>query len=280
MRRSGWWYYYALALLYKIPEGTLLLALFSLAAGAMTIRSRESVADEIALWTVPVVILFSMSFLTDINLGLRYVLPILPYLFIATGKVVPWVLSMGGAGKRVIGSVAAGSLALTLAATYMISPNYLAYFNFGPRGPDREPARLIDSNLDWGQDLIGLHKWCRETIPGERIGLAYFGQINPSIFALRGEPFPWFLPPVRPGTTEPLDPALASTLVGPAKRVEPGYYAVSRTALYGLPWRFYDPDPKALMPAWNAAKPGAFSYFQAMTPFKTIGHSINIYRVD
>ena len=33
----------------------------------------------------------AMSFLTDINLGLRYVLAILPYVFIATGKVVPWM---------------------------------------------------------------------------------------------------------------------------------------------------------------------------------------------
>ena len=79
IRRTGWWYYYPLALLYKIPEGTWLLIVLSLVAGVATIRSRGRWFDEIALWTVPVVMLFSMSFLTDINLGLRYVLPILPY---------------------------------------------------------------------------------------------------------------------------------------------------------------------------------------------------------
>ena len=36
-----------------------------------------------------------MSFLTDINLGLRYVLSIFPYVFIAAGKVVPWVEGVG-----------------------------------------------------------------------------------------------------------------------------------------------------------------------------------------
>ena len=66
------------------------------------------------------------------------------------------------------------------------------------------PARLIDSNLDWGQDLVGLQKWWKEKIPGQPIGLAYFGQINPSIFKLRGEPFDWFLPPVKPGRLAPM----------------------------------------------------------------------------
>ena len=39
-----------------------------------------------------------MSFLTDINLGLRYVLSIAPYVFIAAGKVVPWVEGLRGLG--------------------------------------------------------------------------------------------------------------------------------------------------------------------------------------
>ena len=86
----------------------------------------------------------------------------------------------------------------------MIHPHYLAYFNWASGGPDQRPPRLIDSNLDWGQDLVALQKWWQETIPGEPIGLAYFGQINPSIFKLRGEPFDWFLPPVKPGTVHPI----------------------------------------------------------------------------
>ena len=202
LERTGWWYYYILALLYKIPEGTLLLIVLSVAAGAMTIRSRTALFDELTLWIVPCVVLFTMSFLTDINLGLRYVLGILPYLFIATGKVVPWIARMSGKTRDVLGSIAAGSLVLTVIATAAISPHYLAYFNWVSGGPDRVPARLIDSNLDWGQDLVGLKKWCDETMPGRPIGLAYFGQINPSIFAMRGQPLRWFLPPVRPGTTD------------------------------------------------------------------------------
>ena len=97
-----------------------------------------------------------------------------------------------------------GALGSTITASVWIHPHYLAYFNWASGGPDRAPARLIDSNLDWGQDLVGLQKWWKETIPDQPIGLAYFGQINPSIFKLRGDSFDWFLPPVRPGTAQPM----------------------------------------------------------------------------
>ena len=167
----------------------------------------------------------------------------------------------------------------------LIHPHYLAYFNWASGGPDRVPARLIDSNLDWGQDLVGLQKWWKETIPDQPIGLAYFGQINPSIFALRGEPFRWFLPPARPETVGPMARVPDPALHGPAPRLEPGYYAVSTSLIYGLPCRLYDPAPlrefpQALSPKWNANEPGAFSYFQQCKPIKAIGHSIYIYRLS
>ena len=215
IRRSGWWYYYICTLLYKVPEGTWLLVLLSLAAAAATVRSPVARADELMLWSTPAVVLFSMSFLTDINLGIRYVLGIFPYVFIATGKVVPWILGMRAIGKYFIGTAAAAALALSIAATASIHPHYFAYFNWSSGGPERVPPRLIDSNLDWGQDLVGLERWWKKTIPGERIGLVYFGQINPSLFALRGESFPWFLPPIPAGQVQLMLESFRPVLIGP-----------------------------------------------------------------
>ena len=208
LKRTGWWYYYLLTLIYKVPEGTWLLVILSLASLRFVGRSSALWAEEITLATVPVVIFVSMSFLTDINLGLRYVLAILPYFFISTGKLVPWTFGLAGARKWVMTALILGALGSTIAASVWIYPNYLAYFNWASGGPDEKPARLIDSNLDWGQDLVGLQKWWKATIPGQPIGLAYFGQINPSIFKLRGDSFDWFLPPVKSGiarqTAQPL----------------------------------------------------------------------------
>ena len=69
-------------------------------------------------------------------------------------------------------------------------------------------------------------------------------------------------------------------LVGPAPRLEAGYYAVSINSLYGLPWRYYDPAPALVSPQWNTDRFGAFSYFRELRPERTIGHSINIYRLS
>ena len=283
LRRTGWWYYYLLALVYKLPEGTWLLIVLSLASLRFVGRTAAEWADEIALGTVPVVILFSMSFLTDINLGLRYVLAILPYVFVSVGKLVPWTLGLSGPRRWATGALLAGALGSTIAASVGIYPNYLAYFNWASGGPDETPARLIDSNLDWGQDLVALQKWWNATIPGQPIGLAYFGQINPSIFKLRGESFDWFLPPAKSGAVRPMSQSPNPLLIGPAGKLSPGYYAVSVTLLYGLPWRLYDPcsllQPRAAWsPVWNAQE-DAFWYFRQFRPERRIGHSIYVYHL-
>ncbi len=93
-------------------------------------------------------------------------------------------------------------LGLTAAAALSIHPHYLAYFNAVSGGPDRGSRHLIDSNLDWGQDLVNLRKWLEKNAPGEEVGLAYFGQIHPRIFEARGEEFRWFMPPPIPGHDE------------------------------------------------------------------------------
>jgi hypothetical protein len=287
MRRSGWWYYYLCTLLYKVPEGTWLLVLLSLLLLVFKRRPREAWADEFCLWTVPVVVLFSMSFLTNINLGLRYVLSIAPYVFIAAGKVVPWVEGFSGLRRRIGRTFTLAALGLTVAGALWIHPHYLAYFNWVSGGPDRVPVRLIDSNLDWGQDLVGLRAWCREHAQGQPVGLAYFGQINPSMdaFAQPGDRFDWFLPPVKPGSTV-LMPRKRGIppprVVGPARNLVPGYYAVSASLVYGLPWRLYDPSPArpdAWAPVWNADR-DAFGYFRLFQPIRAIGHSIYVYKLS
>ena len=68
-------------------------------------------------------------------------------------------------------------------------------------------------------------------------------------------------------------------LVGPARRLAPGYYAVSASLVYGLPWRLYDPSPDAWAPVWNAER-NAFSYFQQFEPIRPIGHSIYVYKLS
>jgi 4-amino-4-deoxy-L-arabinose transferase-like glycosyltransferase len=265
MRSSGWWYYYLATLLYKLPEGTCLLLALSILPLVLIKRSSTAWADEIAVATIPLVIFVTMSFLTDINLGLRYVLGMLPFLYIGAGRIAPWIEQLARPTREIASAVVLALLASTIAATASIHPHYLAYFNWTSGGPDRVPARLIDSNLDWGQDLIGLKNWCRRNIPGQPIGLAYFGQINPTIFTKRDEPFPWYLPPIPDGAADLMyRETERSKLDGFAPTLTPGYYAISATLLYGLHWRLYDPALRAWDPAWNVHK---ITYDLQVTPW-------------
>ncbi|QEH33075.1 hypothetical protein OJF2_15720 [Aquisphaera giovannonii] len=280
LRRTGWWYYYLAALLYKVPEGTWGLVILSVASLVVRRRSGADWADEVCLAAFPAFLLFSMSVLTDINLGLRYVLSIFPYVHIAAGKVIPWAIGLGGKPAHWAWGGIASLLLLTASATAWIHPHYLTYFNVLSGGPDRMPPRLIDSNLDWGQDLVNLQDWYRENAEGEPIGLAYFGQINPTLLEGRGPALRWYIPPARPGglvlLQDPNSPTLRVS--GPAGQLAPGYYAISASIVQGLPWRLYDPSPFVWEPCWNADQ-DAFSYFRRLTPIHRIGHSIDVYKL-
>lgn len=284
LRSRGWWYYYLAALAYKVPEGTWIIALASLAILAAARRSRASWPDEFTLGAIPVTVLLAMSFGTDINLGLRYILPAFPFAFIAMGKVARWAQDQRPPLRRAAVSGIAFALLGTVGASLSVHPHYLAYFNWLSGGPDRGSEHLIDSNLDWGQDLVTLRNWLRTHAPGEKVGLAYFGQINPNILNLRREGFDWFLPPPAPGSLRPLsNPAV---LDGPASHLTPGLYAVSASFVRGLPYAIYDPSLRIpnLYPGWDSRgapedRP-AFAYFQSLTPIARVGHSIFVYRVD
>ena len=283
LRRGGWWYYYVATLAYKVPEGTWALVLLSGFVLVASNRSRTAWADEASVLAIPVGLLAAMSFLTDICLGIRYVLPIFPYVFVATGKVVPWAASLNGPWKWPARLFLGTCLVATATATATAHPHYLAYFNRASGGPDRGDEHLIDSNLDWGQDLVGLDRWLRANRPGANVGLAYFGQINPSVLRLRGGGFDWFLPPGLPGTIEAMQDGRAGHLIGPAARLTPGLYAVSASIVRGLSWRFCDPVSLSYpqfswLQAWNARE-GAFSYFGRLTPVARVGHSIYVYEV-
>jgi hypothetical protein len=59
--------------------------------------------------------------------------------------------------------------------------------------------------VDWGQDLRGLARWLRENRPESRVGLAYFGNVDPSILAASGEGIDFRLaPPARLDDLRPL----------------------------------------------------------------------------
>lgn len=290
LSQRSWWYYYLLCLVYKVPEGTWLAVLGSLVVLVVAPRARAGWFDVLCVLAMPAFILFVMSVFTNINLGLRYVLPAFPFVYVAAGNLGIWASGLASVGQRRAAWTFVGlSLTATAASTVWVHPHYLAYFNQLSGGPDRGADHLIDSNIDWGQDLVGLRRWLARNAPGERVGLAYFGQINPRVFDDRGEGFDWFLPPPDPRSLP--DPSTIQGLAriptryrgGPsAFRLEPGLYAVSASLVKGLPWRVYDrpvaPHEVDRWAPWEVWF-NAFSYFDQLDPVAKVGYSIWVYRV-
>ena len=192
-RRGGWQKYYLMTLLLKVPLGTWLLSLLALAAALADSRFRGDPVSELAILVPPAVFFLAISLLTDINLGLRYVLPVLPFWFL-------WISRLGRAGSpgrlQLWRWLVAGAVLWNLLCVVRIHPHHLSYFNELAGGPEAGHRHLLDSNLDWGQDLHALSTWLERHRPGETVGLAYFGSVDPSILRDQGRGFPFRLAPV------------------------------------------------------------------------------------
>lgn len=264
LRRTGWWYYYVYALLVKVPLGTWLLVATAIAAPIFLPQLRGRSVDEWVLAIPPLAILASMSFLTDINLGLRYVLPIFPFVFVSLGRL-----------GRDIGQVQAGPIVLTAllgiglgwnaAGAVGTWPHYLSYFNQAVGGPEQGHRHLIDSNLDWGQDLLELKRWLEEHPQPEPVWLAYCGTVDPVVAGVE-----FVLPARNPSALDPRQ-ALPRDRSGP----EPGLYAVSVNYVQGLPFRSYNEDGRVV-----PVPVGSYRYFQELERIDRAGYSIWLYRLS
>ena len=80
-----------------------------------------------------------------------------------------------------------------------MAPHQLAYFNELVGGPAAGPRYLSDSNIDWGQDLLGVKEYMeRSGLP--MIYLGYFSNPPPAALGIRYQYVPSFGALERPGT--------------------------------------------------------------------------------
>jgi hypothetical protein len=145
---NGWLLYFPAAMLFKTPIPTLVLIMAGL-AGVLRRGDRYAIA---ALVVFPLLFI-TVTALSYVNIGLRYILPAYPPMMVAAGvlgskawlrrwQAVPLVMVM-----------------VTAISVVRLAPNMLAYFNEAVGGPLHGPALLTDSNIDWGQDLKGLAEY-------------------------------------------------------------------------------------------------------------------------
>lgn len=139
IRSDGWWIYFPIALWFK----STLALLGGFAFGAFLLVRRRS-ASLVPLVVIAAILIVAM--LSRISIGVRHVLPLYPLLAM--------VAAYGVVSLRRPLQIAL--IAAQLAAFVLAHPDHLSYFNITA---GREPSRiLLDSNLDWGQDLLRLEE--------------------------------------------------------------------------------------------------------------------------
>ena len=117
-------------------------------------------------------------------------------------------------------------------------------------GPRNGPRHLLDSNIDWGQDLFYLEDWCESHPEAQPLKVAYWGNfpLEQSKVKSAGNP------PVGPDEDHS-DVTTNSATIGPL----PGWYAVSVNDIYG--------------------RSRQYRYFLHFKPTAMAGYSIYMYHI-
>jgi hypothetical protein len=245
-RQGGWWYYYLYALAVKVPLGTLALILWSLLLFVLRrpvgppypppIFWGRVGGDELTLLLPALAVLVLVSSQTGFNHHMRYVLPLFPFVLIAATKLACYFQATRW--KR--GLMVLALLLWSIGSSLHVYPHSLSYFNELAGGPDNGHNYLLDSNIDWGQDLLYLKEWIASHPEAASLGLAYHNYID---YRVCGSEFASVVTPEKVG----------NVWVGP----HPGYYAIDIDSI----------------------KTGPYKYFQRFQPIAKAGYSIFIYHI-
>ncbi len=161
---NGWWYYFPVTLAVKTPIPLLLLTIAGLLMWLRGLR-HFSFQHGIAWIAALMYLLFAM--VGNLNIGVRHLLPVFALLAVGTASQ----FSLQSRRLQVCGWLCTGWLLL---ATWQAHPYFIEYFNEIAGGSSNGYRWLVDSNLDWGQDVKRLKHFV-DAQAMTSIDLAYFG---------------------------------------------------------------------------------------------------------
>lgn len=239
--RTGWWYYFPVVFLVKTPLTVLLLFICGL---VLSVKTRAHWKSEDAFLVLPLAIYLGVAMTAHLNIGLRHILPIYPLVLLICG------ITLEEMRVRWRPLFLMAPIVLAAVELGFVYPHCLAFFNQLVGGPKNGHLVLLDSNLDWGQDLKPLKLWM-DAHHVEQINLGYFGTADPAYYGIHATPLlgsPSFL------TAQVTEPRL------------PGYVAVSVQNLHGV---------------WS--RQATLNYYAPLLdrePTAVIGYSIHVYWVE
>jgi hypothetical protein len=175
---------------------------------------------------------------STLNIGVRYALPLYPMMALTAALGAVWL-----ARWRLGVVLAAGLMLWSAVSSFAAHPDYLAYFN--EIGGSRPERLLVDSDLDWGQDMKLLVNALQERhVDHFHMAVLYSGD-----YALLPLP-PW-------DDLKPYEPVN-------------GWVAVSFTMLKTYSW--------LVAQQRGRAEPG-FAWLERYQPVARVGKSLLLYQV-
>jgi hypothetical protein len=181
---KGWWYYFPVVFAVKSTIAGLIATLGLVTAGLLVLSRRAALSFVWCALLIPPAIYLLISMTSAINIGMRHILPVYPFLYLAVAVLLTQ------AGARPWARTAMLLLAgLQIAECAWIAPDYLAFFNALSGGPGNGPRYLVDSNIDWGQDVKKLKKWLAAH-GTDTARIWYFGNAPMDYYGIRADAFP------------------------------------------------------------------------------------------
>lgn len=271
---SGPWYYFPAVYFLKVPLAFHFLTLLALLL-VLTTLSRKSfneIRKGFKQWILGHFTEFSMiiflviywltAIKVSLNIGLRHLLPAFPFAYILVSLGIKNSLDNIRVAKfkNVLLALILFFLFWYVISSFSAFPHYLSYFNELIGGSKNGYKYVVDSNLDWGQDLKRLAKWL-EKQEIKKIYVDYFGGGDIKHY-LKEKGIPWY------GACWWGQWGIYQ---GEAEFPRGNYLAVSATFLQngrGRPAADYD------------GYRGCYNWLNNYQPITQIGHSIFIYYVN
>ncbi|MCL5411064.1 MAG: glycosyltransferase family 39 protein [Patescibacteria group bacterium] len=178
-------WYFPFAWLVKTPIAIILLFFWSIVTLFISKFYKNKEKFWIAsLFLTPWLVYWAFTLKGSLNIGIRHLMPTVPFVLLLIG----YGLNEIWKSKSKIGRYVVGALAMYLIiSTLSYYPSYIGYFNEAvPR--DQRYKYLVDSSLDWGQDLLRLKKYVDNNNISQ-IKVDYFGGSVPSYYI--PQQIPW-----------------------------------------------------------------------------------------
>ncbi len=178
------------------------------------VRSYDARQPGLLYKLSPMIVLFAVYWVfaltSHFNIGHRHVLATYPPMFIFAGAAGWWfpfrrnqaVVDQSAAAPRwfsAVRGVIVLALLLSLVEAIWFWPNYLAYFNLLAGGPANGYKHLVDSSLDWTQDVKELKRWLdahpADSRPQRQVYVSLFGSTPWKYYGIDADRIALFLRP-------------------------------------------------------------------------------------